>query len=649
VEVVLVAVEKVDTAQISADDRVLFEIAPAPIWLEDWSAVERFCDQQRAAGVTDLRSLLQTDEGLLRSTVSLVEIIDVNQRAADFVGAPDRNTLIGRLPGELLNPGTLESLVDQVMTIWEKQGFLQLDISGVDMGGADIACQLDWAAPIRNGTPDYSQVVVLIRDVSHHRAVERTMEKHVNQLETLLDMGRGIASTFDVNIILELLAEIGTELMEADQGLILLLDEESNEITKRVNHGTLEEFLPAPSYAEVHRRLPGWVIEHRTATLSDDMSTDPRSLGMSPNVAALFVDRPAAIAPIITDDLVLGTLTVLREAGGRQFTDMDLSLVRMLAMQAAVAIRNAELYEELRASRDSVQAAHEELKDTQTQLLSAQKMEAIGSLAAGIAHEINTPIQFVSDNTSFVKDSAAILARFGAAHIEILDRLADHPELGAEIRALREEWEDQDCDFLLEELPDAIEETLEGAKRVGEIVRAMKEFAHPGSQSKSSVDVNRVVQTTMQVSRNEWKYVADIELDLDDTAPIIQGHGGPLGQSLLIMFVNSAQAMAEHRSESEGKGVIKVTTSYADGWVEIRIADNGPGIPADIVDRIFDPFFTTKEVGKGSGQGLSIARSVVVDKHHGEIWVEDNNPGAIFVMRLPVDTPKSTACGSEDE
>jgi signal transduction histidine kinase len=355
-----------------------------------------------------------------------------------------------------------------------------------------------------------------------------------------------------------------------------------------------------------------------------------------------------AVAPIIVDDLVLGTLTTLNNPGAPRFTEMDLSLVRMLAMQAAVAIRNAELYEELRTSRDSVAAAHEELKDTQTQLLAAQKMEAIGSLAAGIAHEINTPIQFVSDNVSFIKDSVEALGKLSAARSVFLDRIRDHPELGAEVAELHKQWEDGDSDFLMEEIPMAVAETLEGAQRVAEIVRAMKEFAHPGSQSKSSVDINRVVETTMQVSRNEWKYVAELELDLDDTIPIIEGHSGPLGQSLLIMFVNSAQAMAETRSESEGKGRIAVSTRHDDGWVEIRVTDNGPGIPQEIIDRVFDPFFTTKDVGKGSGQGLSIARSVVVDKHQGEIWIEDNNPGAVFVIRLPVEATR-TGLSSDDE
>lgn len=650
VEADLVAVEKLDSGQFTGEDRVLFEIAPAPIWLEDWSAVADWCNQQRASGVTDIRPCLEADEDLLRSTVSLVEIVDVNQRAADFVGATDRADLIGRLPGELLNEGTLESLIDQIGTVFERKAFLQLDISGVDMGGSDIDCQLDWAAPVRKGVPDYTQVVVLIRDLSHHRSIERAMERHVSQLETLLDMGRGIASTFDVDVILTLLAEISSELMGADQCLILLFDADREVITKRVTHGSFSSELPVPSYADVMARLPGWVTRHREATLSADLGADERAAVVRPEVKSLFAGRSSAVAPIIVDDLVLGTLTVMRRPEDPAFTDVDLSLARMLAMQAAVAIRNAELYEELRESRDRVQTAHEELKDTQTQLLSAQKLEAIGSLAAGIAHEINTPIQFVSDNTSFVKDSLEALFEVAAARTEFLERLAGKPEFAEDFEKLEALWKQHDVDFLMEELPDAVDETLEGAKRVAEIVRAMKDFAHPGSQEKSSVDVNRVVETTMQVSRNEWKYVANLELDLDTDVPLIEGLAGPLGQILLIMFVNSAQAMAEVRNlDEDGKGTIRVSTRQDNDMVEIRVVDNGPGIPQSIVDRVFDPFFTTKDVGVGSGQGLSIARSVVVDKHQGEIWVEDANPGAVFVIRLPIKSPKNAQSGSDNE
>jgi signal transduction histidine kinase len=151
------------------------------------------------------------------------------------------------------------------------------------------------------------------------------------------------------------------------------------------------------------------------------------------------------------------------------------------------------------------------------------------------------------------------------------------------------------------------------------------------------VDVNRVVTTTAAVSKNEWKYVAELELELSPNLPPVQGFSGPLGQSLLIMIVNAAQAFAEHRDiAGDGKGVITIGTSHTDSHVEIRVADNGTGVPDAIKERIFEPFFTTKEVGNGSGQGLSIAHSVVVDRHHGRIWLEDGDPGAVFVIQLPL-------------
>ncbi len=633
--------------ELSRPDRILFDIAPAPIWLEDWSQVEAFCDEMRAAGVTDLRQQLESDEILLRSVVSRIRVVDINERAVDFVGAADRKGLLGHLPGELLNRSTLDSLVDQIMVIWEGRSYLQVNVSGVDFGGVDIPCQLDWAAPVHDGRPDYTHVVVLVRDVSQHVAVERRMQRHVGQLETLLDMGRGIAATFDVDLILELLVETAAELVGAEESLILLFDTEREKLSKIVSHAYPEEEVAGHSYQEVMDGMSGLAATSRKAVRSDDIAKDPRNKGLAAARAARFPGTSVAVAPIIVDDLVLGTLTTLNNAGSDRFNDVELSLVRTLAAQAAVAIHNAELYEELRGSRDRVQAAHQKLKDTQTQLLAAQKLEAIGSLAAGIAHEINTPIQFVTDNTTFVKESIDALGKLAAAHTEFIAKCADDSTLSDEAVRLQQMWADLDCDFYFEETPDAIEETLEGANRVAEIVRAMKEFAHPGSESKSAVDVNRVVETTMKVSRNEWKYVAEMELELDAELPPIEGLAGPLGQSLLVMFVNAAQAMAEHRNvDEDGKGLIRVATSHTDEVVEIRVSDNGPGIPESIRSRIFDPFFTTKEVGTGSGQGLSIAWSVVVDKHQGQILIEDGDPGAVFRLQLPIKDPTK---GSNDQ
>ncbi len=329
--------------------------------------------------------------------------------------------------------------------------------------------------------------------------------------------------------------------------------------------------------------------------------------------------------------------------------DRGLRSARLIRHQHdRLAALNVELeaqYAELRASRDAVQSAHEELANTQTQLLAAQKLEAIGSLAAGIAHEINTPIQFISDNTTFIGEGVEALSELLLSHRQCAAQHSDLPELTEELAEMNQEWDEKDCDFYLEEMPRAIDETLEGANRVAEIVRAMKDFAHPSSETKSSVDINRVIKSSMAVSRNEWKQIADMELDLDPDLPLIEGLAGPLGQTMLILFVNAAQAMEEDCADCDGKGTISVTTRHVDGMVEIRVADTGPGIPDDIVESIFDPFFTTREVGKGSGQGLSIARAAVVNKHQGEIRVENGNPGAVFVMRLPVESSTPADAG----
>jgi len=606
-------------SSLSPNDRVLLEIASAPIWFEDWSGVAAFCEAQRAAGVTDLRAELEADVDLLRSVVSKVVVVEVNRYAAEFVGSDDPAQLLGGIPGELLNEGALGSLVDQIMTVWNRESHLRVGMSGVDLGGTDIECQLDWAAPVTDGEPDYSRVVVLIRDVSEHVAAEREMHKRVEQLETLLDVGRGIAAILDVDAILQLLVESTVSLIKADACLIAMFDSDTGEVTRRVTQGSIDgEIAISPRQGVVLARVaPG---------------------------------GSEVVAPIVVDDLVLGAVLARNAPGGPLFNDLDLSLVRMAASQAAVAIRNAALYEEIRRSRDSVQEAHEALKRTQTKLLSAQKMEAIGSLAAGIAHEINTPIQFVSDNTTFIKDAVESFREVIAGAGEFLEMVEQDGQYVDEVRKITELWQKKDLEFLMEEVPIAVEETLDGANRVAEIVRAMKEFAHPGSDTKTSVDINRVIRTTAQVSRNEWKYVAELELDLDENLPLIQGLPGPLGQTLLIMIVNSAQAIGGHRGHDAGKSHIRVSSRVDGEHVEIRVADNGPGIPPEIANRIFDPFFTTKDVGKGSGQGLSIARSVIVDKHQGEVRIENGNPGAVFVIRLPVKTPhKSGGEPSSDE
>lgn len=275
------------------------------------------------------------------------------------------------------------------------------------------------------------------------------------------------------------------------------------------------------------------------------------------------------------------------------------------------------------------------------QLRQSQKLESIGQLAAGIAHEINTPTQFIGGNIRFVRDSFEALASFIRAAQALTE--GDRVPEAAELDTLRRAAKAADLDYLLGELPKALEESLEGVERVARIVHAMKEFSHPGTAEMVMVNLNRAVESTVTVARNEWKYVADVELRLDPALPVVPCHPGDINQVVLNLVVNAAHAIADtDRVRKGGKGYIEISTRTDGRWVEIRVADTGVGIPEGIRQRIFDPFFTTKEVGKGTGQGLFVCHKVVTEKHGGVITFESEvGVGTTFAVRLPLQVPEA--------
>ena len=274
----------------------------------------------------------------------------------------------------------------------------------------------------------------------------------------------------------------------------------------------------------------------------------------------------------------------------------------------------------------------------EVELRQAQKLESVGRLAAGIAHEINTPIQFVGDNARFLQDSFAGLQTLLNKYQELRDAAASgavSPDLLAEVRRVEEE---SDCAYLLEEIPKALSQTLDGVTRVATIVRAMKDFAHPEGKEKATADLNKALQSTLTVARNELKYVADVETEFGEL-PLVVCHISDLNQVFLNLLVNAAHAIGEVVKESGQKGKIRVRTAAEGKTVLITISDTGCGIPEGIRNKVFDPFFTTKEVGRGTGQGLAIARSVVVDRHKGSLTFESEvGKGTTFYIRLPLDS-----------
>ncbi|OPX88779.1 MAG: Sporulation kinase E [Pelotomaculum sp. PtaB.Bin013] len=279
-----------------------------------------------------------------------------------------------------------------------------------------------------------------------------------------------------------------------------------------------------------------------------------------------------------------------------------------------------------------------ERKRLEAQLALSQKMESIGQLAAGIAHEINTPMQYVGDNTRFLQDAFQDFHDVLKSYRELI-QAAEEEGVSKELSAkVRQKEKDIDIDYLIGEIPQAIAQSLDGIKRVSQIVLAMKEFSHPGKKEKTLSDINRAIASTVIISRNEWKYVSDLETILEPNLPLVKCVIDEINQVILNMIINAAHSIKEVvEKNSAPKGKITIITRNAGTHVQILISDTGAGIPPSIIQKIYEPFFTTKEVGKGTGQGLAIAHDIIINKHKGNLNVESElGKGTTFTISLPL-------------
>ncbi|HEY6802884.1 MAG TPA: ATP-binding protein [Pyrinomonadaceae bacterium] len=292
-----------------------------------------------------------------------------------------------------------------------------------------------------------------------------------------------------------------------------------------------------------------------------------------------------------------------------------------------------------------------ERKLLENQLRQAQKLESVGQLAAGIAHEINTPTQYVSDNTRFLIDAFQDLLKVHDAYAELASSARAGTTTPTLLAEVDKSIKDADLEFLTEEIPKALTQSLEGTQRISKIVQSMKDFAHPGVAVKQACDLNRAIDSTITVACGEWKYVAHLITDFDPMLPLVPCLQGELNQVILNMIINASHAIADVVGDgSKGKGTITISTTLAPPWAEIRIRDTGTGIPEKYRSRIFDPFFTTKQVGKGTGQGLAISHNVIVEKHGGTISLESaEDTGTTFIIRLPLQETSTDDSYSDDQ
>ena len=315
-----------------------------------------------------------------------------------------------------------------------------------------------------------------------------------------------------------------------------------------------------------------------------------------------------------------------------------IEILEGIASHIAAALMRKQAEDGMRIALETleirVQERSQELEKVHAEMILQEKMASVGQLAAGIAHEINTPMQFIGSNMDFLGEANLGISQVVQAFQEII---ATAP---AEIaQKLQSTLDGADWDYLIREIPSAIKQSKDGISRVTSIVQAMKEFSHPSPSGKKNAVINSIIEKTVLISRNEWKYVANLTTDLAADLPLIPCYADRLGQVFLNLIINAAQAIEEKlsRNPEEGKGDIRISTRVVDSSIEIRIQDTGPGIPDEICGRIFDRFFTTKEVGRGTGQGLAISHDVIAIKHGGTLTFEtEEGKGTSFIVRLPV-------------
>ncbi len=482
----------------------------------------------------------------------------------------------------------------------EEIGSLSSVVESVRSAGA----YLQWGIP---GLFVFAVVIALFLGTQVRN--RRKELEQVEQLSDLYGVGMRITATIDLVDMLDIVSHEARGELEADTCAVVLLGD--------------SEVPDLHSISTDHaagRHV--WDIE--------SLSAEARE--WQPGDAGADAEGSRVVAPLMAKGSVIGVIAVYRDGG---FSATETTILDMVASQAGLALRNARLYADVERGHAELQSALDELRETQTQLLQAQRLESIGELAAGIAHEINTPIQFIGDNAHFLGDGFADLLKLQAA----ASSLAEAVKEGAPSDALLADFEaaadNADLEFLKGEIPSSVGQIGDGVERISEIVSALKDFSDPGTDVLSPVDINKALDNTLIVARKKWSEVAEVETVFDPDLPLVPVLAGPLNQALLNIVINAAQAIGD--AQLADMGTITVSTSVVGEHAEITIADTGQGVPEGIRDRLFDPFFTTRQVGEGTGQGLSIARSVIVDQHGGELtFTSQTGIGTRFVIRLPL-------------
>jgi signal transduction histidine kinase len=446
---------------------------------------------------------------------------------------------------------------------------------------------------IRSGAFDFIPKPFALEQLE--RSLTRASERRkLYDVTALYRASHAIFATGEIEKLPEVIVEVSMRVMAADS-VSLLLPGVGDELYLAHSYG-LDPAVAKAVRVKIGEGVAGRVAASRSPlVIQGDVRQQAGFRGVTNSNGA----KSSIVYPLVSDRRLVGMLTFNRLSTARPFRQHDLEKAGVLASQVLLSLETTRLVR---------------------QNLTNEKLAAVGQLAAGITHEINTPIQFIGDSVTFLKRAIGNIGILLGKCKELVEAAAAVPHLAPLAEQIKTMEIELDLAYDLEEMPLAVTRTLEGVGRVAEIVRAMKAFAHADRKDKAQTSINDVLANALTVARNEYKYTAEIVTELGDVA-LVTCHAGEIGQVFLVLIVNASHAVADTQTVKDGgKGTIVVKTEPdGDRHVLISIADTGNGIPVEIRERIFEPFFTTKEVGKGTGLGLPIARAIVAEKHGGSL------------------------------
>lgn len=671
----------------------IFEESPISLWEEDFSQVKAYLDELRAGGVDDFADYFSRHPEAVTRCADLIQILDVNRATLELFGAASKKELLQGLP-QVFTDESLRVFKQEILALI--QGATEYTSENVRkaLGGNLIAVTVHLS--IAPGYEEsWEKVFVSVVDITALKTSQEIFRRYefiVNasqELMTLIDSNYKYMAASDAycrahnkprkKIVGKTVAQLWGK-VRFEGRLKYVLDRcfagESIQYERWIEFGKLGkrrvEVTYYPYQSSSQGRVTHVVVVSRDITAYRQAEAALRQahadterlltsiplalIGINgqnvvthwngPAEVTFDVPRSDALGQCLSDGLVAWNwekiesgLAACRDKGHP--IDMpDVRYTRSDEKEAFLKITATPFVAKTSGAGGLLLLVQDitERKVLEGQLAQAQKLEAVGQLAAGIAHEINTPTQYIGDNVGFLQSALSKLTGAFEQYAQLLAAAKTGPVPTEQIDALEKITRTARVEYLLAELPLAAEEAMDGVERVSQIVKAMKEFSHPGVEEKTSININRAIQSTITVARNEWKYVANLTTDFAPDLPPVPCLPGEFNQVILNILINAAHAITEANGpDSAEKGDIIVSTRRDDDWVVIKISDTGTGIPKEVQSKIFDPFFTTKEVGRGTGQGLAISHSVIAEKHGGTISVQSTpGHGSTFTIRLPL-------------